>query len=102
MNDSVENDYNLQVCALTGFASSLLYCKATTLHRFAGIGLATKSIDAVVEDVFEKRYKLKKWYDLKCLIIDEVSMMSLKILLILIRWLVKFIRKRIRRLEDYR
>ena len=93
VNDSVENDYNLQVCALTGCASILLNCKATTLHRFAGIGLANKSIDAVVEDVFEKRYKLKKWYDLKCLIIDEVSMMSLKILLILDKMARKIYKK---------
>mgnify|MGYP006095898657 FL=1 len=93
VNDSVENDYKLQVCALTGCASILLNCKATTLHRFAGIGLANKSIDEVVEDVFEKRYKLKKWYDLKCLIIDEVSMMSLKILLILDKMARKIYRK---------
>ena len=93
VNDSVNNDYKLQVCALTGCASILLNCKATTLHRFAGIGLANKSIDEVVEDVFEKRYKLKKWYDLKCLIIDEVSMMSLKILLILDKMARKIYRK---------
>jgi ATP-dependent DNA helicase PIF1 len=92
-NDSIENDNNLQVCALTGCASILLNCKATTLHRFAGIGLATKSMDAVIEDVFDKQYKLKKWRGLKCLIIDEVSMMSLKILLILDRIARKVYRK---------
>ena len=75
----------IQVCALTGCASILLNCKATTIHRFAGIGLANKAIDDVVEFVFSKkqRYKLKKWFTIKCLIIDEVSMLSLKLLLIL-------------------
>jgi len=78
-----ENERKIQVCALTGCASILLNCKATTLHRFAGIGLANKPIEDVVSDLFIKRYKLKNWYNLKTLIIDEVSMMSLKLLLIL-------------------
>ena len=83
VNYSEENNRKIQVCALTGCASILLNCKATTLHRFAGIGLANKNIEDVLNDVFKKKYKLKNWYHLKCLIIDEVSMMSLKILLIL-------------------
>tara|TARA_Y100000389_G_C17456488_1_gene518516 strand:- start:1534 stop:2892 length:1359 start_codon:yes stop_codon:yes gene_type:complete len=83
VNYSEENNRKTQVCALTGCASILLNCKATTLHRFAGIGLANKNIEDVLNDVFNKKYKLKNWYHLKCLIIDEVSMMSLKILLIL-------------------
>lgn len=84
VHDAIENNNKIQVCALTGCASILLNCKATTLHRFAGFGLANKSIESVLEELFtKKRYKLKNWYNLKCLIIDEVSMMSLKILLIL-------------------
>ena len=58
-------------------------CKAITLHRFAGIGLANKPIPSILEELFKKKYKLKKWFKLECLIIDEVSMMSLKILLLL-------------------
>ena len=84
VNHATTNDKKVQVCALTGCASILLNCKATTLHRFAGIGLATKSIESIIEELLtKKRYKLKAWYNLKCLIIDEVSMMSLKLLLIL-------------------
>jgi ATP-dependent DNA helicase PIF1 len=84
VNYGLENDKKIQVCALTGCASILLNCKATTVHRFAGIGLATKKIEHIVEELFTtKRYKLKTWYHLKCLIIDEVSMMSLKLLLIM-------------------
>ena len=83
VEDAEENERNIQVCALTGCASILLNCKAITLHRFAGIGLANKPISVILEELFQKRYKLKKWYNLKCLIIDEVSMMSLKILLLL-------------------
>ena len=68
---------------MTGCASILLNCKAITLHRFAGIGLANKPIPVILEELFKKKYKLKKWFKLQCLIIDEVSMMSLKILLLL-------------------
>jgi ATP-dependent DNA helicase PIF1 len=83
VNDAEENERNIQVCALTGCASILLNCKAITLHRFAGIGLANKPIPSILEELFKKKYKLKKWFKLECLIIDEVSMMSLKILLLL-------------------
>tara|TARA_B100001093_G_scaffold518704_1_gene604545 strand:- start:755 stop:2104 length:1350 start_codon:yes stop_codon:yes gene_type:complete len=81
--DAIEKCKNIKICALTGCASILLGCKATTLHRFAGIGLANKSIDEVVSYVFKNKYKLKAWYSLNTLIIDEVSMMSLKLLIIL-------------------
>ena len=83
VNHAEENERNIQVCALTGCASILLNCKAITLHRFAGIGLANKPIPSILEELFKKKYKLKKWFKLECLIIDEVSMMSLKILLLL-------------------
>ena len=83
VKDAGTDEKTLQVCALTGCASILLNCKATTLHRFAGFGLANKPINEVVDEVFKKKYKLKNWFKLQCLIIDEVSMMSLKLLLIL-------------------
>ena len=75
-HDAIEKHKNIKICALTGCASILLGCKATTLHRFAGIGLANKSIDEVVSFVFKNKYKLKAWYSLNILIIDEVSMMN--------------------------
>ena len=83
VKDAEENERIIQVCALTGCASILLNCKAITLHRFAGIGLANKPIPVILEELLKKKYKLKKWFKLQCLIIDEVSMMSLKILLLL-------------------
>ena len=78
------NKKNIKICALTGCAAILLECKATTLHMFSGIGFANKKNDEIVEELFTtKRYKLKNWRNLEILIIDEVSMMSLKILLLL-------------------
>lgn len=78
------NEKRIRVCALTGCAAILLECKATTLHMFAGIGLANKKNKDLVSELFTKKaQKLKNWKKLEILIIDEVSMMSLKLLLLL-------------------
>lgn len=94
VNDAEEKKKNIKVCALTGCAAILLQCKATTLHMFSGIGLANKKNTEIVEELFtKKRYKLKNWRGLEILIIDEVSMMSLKILLLLDLIARKFYKK---------
>jgi ATP-dependent DNA helicase PIF1 len=72
-----------QVCALTGCAAILLNCKAKTVHSWAGIGLAGGSIEEVVRKVIGNKFKIKQWKSVDILIIDEVSMMSLKIFEIL-------------------
>jgi len=88
------NNKNIKVCALTGCAAILLECKATTLHMFSGIGIANKKNEEIIEELFTtKRYKLKNWKKLEILIIDEVSMMSLKILLLLDSIAKKFYKK---------
>ena len=85
------NKKNIKVCALTGCAAILLECKATTLHMFSGIGFANKKNDEIIQELFTtKKYKLKNWRKLDILIIDEVSMMSLKILLLLDQIAKKF------------
>jgi ATP-dependent DNA helicase PIF1 len=87
------NNKNIKVCALTGCAAILLECRATTLHMFSGIGFANKKNEEIIEELFTtKRYKLKNWRKLEILIIDEVSMMSLKILLLLNTIAKKFYR----------
>jgi len=87
------NNKNIKVCALTGCAAILLECRATTLHMFSGIGFANKKNEEIIEELFTtKRYKLKNWRKLEILIIDEVSMMSLKILLLLDTIAKKFYR----------
>jgi ATP-dependent DNA helicase PIF1 len=87
------NNKNIKVCALTGCAAILLECRATTLHMFSGIGFANKKNEEIIQELFTtKRYKLKNWRNLEILIIDEVSMMSLKILLLLDTIAKKFYR----------
>ena len=94
--DAEEKKKVIKVCALTGCAAILLQCKATTLHMFSGIGLASKKNAQIVEELFtKKRHKLKNWRGLEILIIDEVSMMSLKILLLLDLIARKFYKKNV-------
>lgn len=80
---ATEKERVFKVCALTGCAAILLMCGAVTLHAFAGIGLATGTIAEVVEKVIKNRYKRPNWQKLDLLIVDEVSMLSLKIFRIL-------------------
>ena len=76
---SKEKGRKVQVCALTGCAAILLNCQAKTIHSWAGIGIASGPADLVVRRVVSNKYKRGNWQKIDTLIIDEVSMMSLKI-----------------------
>ena len=78
-----ENNKAYKVCALTGCAAVLLQCGASTLHAFAGVGLATGTINQVVDRVVKNRHKKPNWQKTDILIVDEVSMLSLKLFMIL-------------------
>jgi len=69
----------IQVCALTGCAAILLDCGAKTIHSWGGIGLANEANEIIVEKLFRNKYKRKIWNSVDILVIDEVSMMSMKI-----------------------
>ena len=73
----------IQVCALTGCAAVLLKCNAKTLHSWAGIGLANGDINDTIHKVVHNKWKRKNWLSIDILIIDEVSMLSNKLLSIL-------------------
>ena len=83
VDDAKNKRTQLNVCALTGCAAVLLECGAKTIHSWAGIGLAKDTIDQVVNKVANSKYKQKNWIMAQILIIDEVSMMSLKLFEIL-------------------
>lgn len=78
-----ENNKSIQVCALTGCAAVLLQTKAKTIHSWAGIGLANGETINIIQNVANNIYKKKNWSNTNILIIDEISMMSSKILSIL-------------------
>jgi len=77
--DAKEKGKNISVCALTGCAAVLLQCKAKTIHSWGGIGLGSGTIEANIKKVTDKEFKKKNWRETDILIIDEVSMLSLKL-----------------------
>ena len=83
--DAIRRDLNINVCALTGCAAATIGCDATTLHRWAGIGLAQGTDDEVISRVTGNRYRSKVWRNQDILIIDEVSMMDSRLFSILDR-----------------
>ena len=73
----------IQVCATTGCAADLLQCGARTIHSWAGIGLASGTVQEEVNKVASRKQKQSNWKKTSILVIDEVSMMSAKLLHIL-------------------
>lgn len=80
VDDCKKSERKVQVCAMTGCAAVLLQCGAKTVHSWGGFGLANGDIKSVVKRVTGNRYKKKPWKEVDVLIIDEVSMLSKKLL----------------------
>lgn len=75
-----KSERKVQVCAMTGCAAILLNCGAKTLHSWGGFGLGNGDVKTVVKRVTGNKYKKKPWKEVDVLIIDEVSMLSKKLL----------------------
>lgn len=73
------HDKNIYVTALTGCASILLNCKAKTLHSWAGIGLGNGTNQQLVDKIRKNKFLKATWKETDILVIDEVSMLSLKL-----------------------
>ena len=78
-NDALSSKKCIQVCALTGCAAILLKCRAKTIHSWSGIGLGNGTVDQLILKIKANSYKKNCWRDIEILVIDEVSMMSLKL-----------------------
>lgn len=70
---------HIHVTAMTGCAAILLNCKAKTLHSWAGIGLGNGTIDQLINKIKKNKFLKIIWKTTEILIIDEVSMLSLKL-----------------------
>jgi ATP-dependent DNA helicase PIF1 len=70
---------DIHVTALTGCAAVLLNCKAKTLHSWAGIGLGNGSVEQLVAKIKKSKYAKNNWRFTDILIVDEVSMLSLRL-----------------------
>jgi ATP-dependent DNA helicase PIF1 len=76
---ALEHEKNIQVTALTGCAAILLNCNAKTIHSCAGIGIGNKSNEYLLKKVKSNKIAKKMWKKTDILVIDEVSMLSLKL-----------------------
>jgi len=74
---------DIHVTALTGCAAVLLNCKAKTLHSWAGIGLGNGTIEQLVNKIKKNKFAKALWRGTDILVVDEVSMLSLKLFNIL-------------------
>jgi len=74
---AIKSGQRISVTALTGVAALLLDCSATTIHSWAGIGIA-KNYDSVIKKVVKSKFRSHNWYNTDILIVDEISMMSMK------------------------
>ena len=76
---------NYQVCAMTGCAALLLpkICNARTLHSWSGIRLCKGDPTNIVELALKNKRTRATWRKTEVLIVDEVSMMSVKVLEVL-------------------
>jgi ATP-dependent DNA helicase PIF1 len=70
---------DIQVTALTGCASILLNCKAKTLHSWAGIGLGNGTVEQLITKIKKNKFQRAVWQETDILVVDEVSMLSLKL-----------------------
>jgi ATP-dependent DNA helicase PIF1 len=70
---------DIYVTALTGCASILLNCKAKTLHSWAGIGLGNSTTEQLINKIKKNKFLKAVWKDTDILVVDEVSMLSLKL-----------------------
>jgi ATP-dependent DNA helicase PIF1 len=70
---------DIHVTALTGCAAVLLNCKAKTLHSWAGIGLGNGTVEQLVNKIKKNKFAKALWRGTDILVVDEVSMLSLKL-----------------------
>lgn len=76
---AIESNKRIAVTALTGVASVLLDCNATTLHAWAGIGLCNKTDTQIIKKISRSKFYRHNWENTDILIIDEISMMSCRV-----------------------
>ena len=77
--DLEQREIKHAVCGLTGCASVLLNCCAKTIHSWSGLGLGAGEIHEIVDKAVKNRKANANWKTTRVLIVDEVSMMSMKI-----------------------
>lgn len=76
---AINNNKKICVTALTGVASVLLDCNATTIHSWSGIGISNKPESQIINKINRSKFYKHNWENTDILIIDEISMMSCRL-----------------------
>lgn len=76
---AISNNRRICVTALTGVASVLLDCNATTIHSWSGIGISNKTETQIINKINRSKFYKDNWENTDILIIDEISMMARKL-----------------------
>tara|TARA_Y100000389_G_scaffold201520_1_gene244424 strand:- start:3654 stop:4964 length:1311 start_codon:yes stop_codon:yes gene_type:complete len=71
---SFKNFIKIAVTSTTG--TSALLINGTTLHSYLGIGFGDSSVEVLYEKIVKFGWLVKRWNELNCLIIDEISMLK--------------------------
>ena len=71
---SIHNNKNIVVTSTTG--TSALLINGITFHSYLGIGCGNDSIDYLLNKINSKQWLKKRWKQIECLFIDEVSMLD--------------------------
>lgn len=69
-----QNSRKIAVTSTTGTSALLL--NGTTVHSYLGIGYGNGTVNSMVEKICTWSWLRKRWIDLDCLFIDEISMMD--------------------------
>ena len=64
----------VMITASTGIAAC--HIGGTTVHSFAGVGLAKEKLSELVQKVKKNRSCARRWNDCRVLVVDEVSMLD--------------------------
>ena len=72
-----------QVCALTGCAAVLLGGNAKTIHSWSGINFCDGKNSELITKALSRYIIKRNWKKTQVLIVDEVSMMSKKMIMVL-------------------
>jgi ATP-dependent DNA helicase PIF1 len=67
-------DKNIAITSTTG--TSALLIEGTTIHSYLGIGTGTGTIESIVMKIHKTKWLRDRWIALKCLVIDEISMLD--------------------------
>jgi ATP-dependent DNA helicase PIF1 len=68
--------HSRQIAVTSTTGTSALLLNGTTVHSYLGIGYGNGTVKSIVEKICSWSWLKKRWIELDCLFIDEISMMD--------------------------